>query len=144
MAHAEWKVHPATEFDEEERVWASAKEKGLDFSWSGKLNSNVTRPKVTVFWNGTSPREYQRERQTSLVYTGEMKSGRRHGTGVALHRSGSKYSGQWSENLKEGKGEFWYSNGDYYAGSFHNDLMHGPGQVRLRGRNRLRRNFRRG
>ena len=66
--------------------------------------------------------------QANLVYTGEMKSGRRHGTGVALHRSGSKYSGQWSENLKEGKGEYWYSNGDYYSGSFHNDLMHGPGR----------------
>ena len=66
--------------------------------------------------------------QTILLYTGEMKSGRRHGRGVALYRSGSKYSGQWSENLKEGNGEYWYSNGDYYAGSFHNDLMHGLGR----------------
>jgi hypothetical protein len=126
-AHAEWKVHPATEFDEEERVWASAKEKGLDFSWSGKLNSNheVEGHGILEWYK---PARVRSEAQTSLVYTGEMKSGRRHGTGVALHRSGSKYSGQWSENLKEGKGEFWYSNGDYYAGSFHNDLMHGPGR----------------
>jgi hypothetical protein len=126
-ASADWQVHPATEFNEEERVWASAKEKGLDFSWSGKLNARHEAEGYGVLeWY--KPTQVQGERQTSLVYTGEMNSGRRHGTGVALHRSGSKYSGQWRDNLKEGKGEFWYSNGDYYAGSFHNDLMHGPGR----------------
>ena len=124
-AYADWKVHPATEFNQEERVWASAKEKGLDFSWSGKVNARHEAEGYGVleWFKPAEPRP-----ETSLVYTGEMKSGRRHGTGVALHRSGSKYSGQWSENVKEGKGEYWYSNGDYYAGSFHNDLMHGPGR----------------
>ena len=39
LAHADWVIHPASEFSEEERVWASPKEKGLDFSWSGKLNA---------------------------------------------------------------------------------------------------------
>ena len=45
------------------------------------------------------------ERAASVIYTGEMKAGRRYGTGVELYRSGAKYSGQWSENVKEGKGE---------------------------------------
>ena len=125
IAHADWKVHPATEFSKEERVWATAKEKDLDFSWSGKTNARHEVEGCGVlewFKQGESGRE------TSLVYTGEMKSGRRHGTGVALHLSGSKYSGQWSENLKNGKGEYWYANGDYYAGSFENDVMHGTGR----------------
>jgi hypothetical protein len=124
-AHADWKVHPATEFDEEVRVWATPKESGLDFWWSGKVNARHEAEGYGVleWFKEAEPRP-----QTSLVYTGEMKSGRRHGRGIALYRSGSKYSGQWSENLKEGKGEYWYANGDYYAGAFHNDLMHGSGR----------------
>ncbi len=97
----------------------------MDFSWSGKVNARHEAEGYGVLeWS--EPAEPQAK--PVLVYTGEMRSGRRHGTGVSLHRSGSKYSGQWSENLKEGKGEYWYSNGDHYAGSFHNDLMHGPGR----------------
>ena len=125
VAHADWKVHPASEFSEEERVWASPKEKGLDFSWSGKLNvRHEAEGHGVLEWF----KQNESGRETSLVYTGEMKSGQRHGTGVALHLKGSKYSGQWSDNLKNGKGEYWYSNGDYYAGSFRNDVMHGPGR----------------
>ncbi|HEY5704726.1 MAG TPA: hypothetical protein VIS96_04050 [Terrimicrobiaceae bacterium] len=123
--HADWKVHPATEFDEEVRVWSSSKESGLDFSWSGKTNARHEADGYGVleWFKRAEPRP-----QMSLVYTGEMKSGRRHGTGVALHRSGSKYSGQWSEDLKVGKAEYWYSNGDYYTGAFQNDVMQGPGR----------------
>ena len=97
----------------------------MDFSWSGKVNARHEAEGYGVLeWSepaGLQPKPV-------LVYIGEMRSGRRHGPGVSLHRSGSKYSGQWSENLKEGKGEYWYSNGDHYAGWFHNDLMHGPGR----------------
>ena len=100
-AHADWKVQPATEFDEEVRVWATPKESDLDFSWSGKVNARHEAEGYGVLeWL----KEAEPRPQTILLYTGEMKSGRRHGRGVALYRSGSKYSGQWSENLKEGKG----------------------------------------
>jgi hypothetical protein len=123
-ARADWKVHPRDNYSEEVRVWAAPKESGLDFSWSGKVNARHEAEGYGVleWFEGRS------DQLKSLVYTGEMKAGRRHGTGVLLYRSGSKYSGQWSENVKEGKGEYWYSNGDYYAGLFHNDLMHGPGR----------------
>ena len=123
-AHSDWKVHPATEFEEEVRVWTPSKESSLDFSWSGKVNARHEAEGYGVLeWA-----EVKGNRKEASIYTGEMKAGRRHGTGVLLHRSGSKYSGQWSENVKEGKGDYWYSNGDHYAGSFHNDLMHGPGR----------------
>lgn len=125
VAHADWKVHPATEFSREERVWATAREKGLDFSWSRGVNA---RHEVEGYGVLEWFKIEDNRRAARVIYTGEMKSGRRHGTGIALYLSGSKYSGQWSENLKEGKGEYWYANGDYYAGSFHNDLMHGPGR----------------
>ena len=97
-AHSEWKVHPASEFDEEVRVWASEKESGLDFSWSGKVNARheAEGHGVLEWFKPTKTERIDR------VYTGEMKSGRRHGTGVALYRSGAKYSGQWSDNVKEG------------------------------------------
>ena len=124
--HADWKVDPATEFDEEVRVWATPKESGLDFSWSGRVNAHHEAEGHGVLaW---SRPHTQGRRELIVVYTGEMKSGRRHGAGVALYRSGAKYSGQWHDNVKEGKGEYWYANGDYYSGSFQNDLMHGPGR----------------
>ena len=97
----------------------------MDFSWSGRVNARHQAEGYGILeW--LKPAETRPEE--NLVYTGEMKSGQRHGRGVALHRNGSKYSGQWSENLKEGKGEYWYQNGDYFAGSFRNDVMHGPGR----------------
>jgi hypothetical protein len=37
---ADWRVHPPTEFEEEVRIWASLKESGMDFSWSGRVNAN--------------------------------------------------------------------------------------------------------
>jgi hypothetical protein len=122
---AEWRVHPATEFDEEVRIWASPKESGMDFSWSGRVNANHEAEGYGILeWF----RRGESGPQTSQVYTGEMKSGRRHGMGAALYRSGGKYSGEWSQNVKQGKGEYWYANGDYYAGSFRDDLMHGAGR----------------
>ena len=123
-AQADWKVHPATEFDQEVRVWASAREKDLDFSWSGEVNARHEAEGYGILElvdvkNGGKP---------ISVYTGEMKAGQRSGFGASLHRSGSKYSGQWRENVKEGNGEYWYANGDYYSGSFRNDQMDGPGR----------------
>ena len=124
-AQCEWRVHPGDGYSEEVRVWASPKESGMDFSWSGKANARHEAEGHGILeW--FKPAEARPE--VGLIYSGEMKSGRRHGRGVALHRSGSKYSGQWRENLKEGQGEFWYQNGDYYSGSFQNDVMHGPGR----------------
>ena len=86
-------MHPASEFDEEVRVWASEKERGLDFSWSGKVNArHEAEGNGVLEWF----RPTQKRKESIVVYTGEMKSGRRHGAGVALYRSGAKYSGQWT------------------------------------------------
>ncbi len=125
LALADWKVHPASEFDSEVRVWASAKERDLDFSWSGKVNARHEAEGYGILeWFRSTPDG----KETMVTYTGEMSSGRRHGMGVAVYHSGAKYSGQWSDNVKAGKGDYWYSNGDFYVGSFQNDLMHGPGR----------------
>ncbi len=123
-SHADWKVHPATEFDQEVRVWASTKESNLDFSWSGEVNSGHEAEGDGVLeWA-----EVNDGRKPASVYSGEMKAGRRRGFGVSLHRSGSKYCGEWRDNVKEGRGEYWYANGDYYSGLFRNDRMDGPGR----------------
>lgn len=124
-AQGDWKVHPGDGYSQEVRVWTSSQQRDLDFWWSGKVNARHEAEGYGVleWFKWAEPR-----REVFGVYTGEMKSGRRHGTGVALYRSGSKYSGHWNEDLKEGKGDYWYSNGDYYSGSFHNDLMHGTGR----------------
>jgi hypothetical protein len=125
-ARADWKVHPRNDYSEEVRVWASSKESGMDFSWSGKTNARHEAEGYGVL-DWFIPGKLAAPLSV-LVYTGEMKAGRRQGTGVALYRSGSKYSGEWSADVREGKGEYWYSNSDYYSGLFHNDLMHGPGR----------------
>ena len=108
------------------RVWASPKEAGMNFFWQGRTNARHEAEGHGILdW---SKAEKNGQSAPSLVYTGEMKAGRRHGTGILLQRSGAKYSGQWSENVKEGKGEYWFSNGDFYSGLFHNDVMHGTGR----------------
>lgn len=124
-ARAGWMVHQKDEYSDEVRVWASPKESGLDFSWSGRVNArHEAEGYGTLEWlNKTKDQPV-----SVFIYTGDMKAGRREGTGVLLFRSGAKYSGEWRDNVKEGKGEYWYSNGDYYTGRFHNDLMDGPGR----------------
>jgi hypothetical protein len=118
--------------DDEVRVWASPKEAGMDFNWSGKTNARHEAEGFGILeWYKMekTPHAGGNPSQVSqLVYTGELKAGRRDGTGTSLPKSGAKYSGQWKDNLKEGKGEYWFSNGDYYAGQFHNDVMQGAGR----------------
>jgi len=122
-AGADWVQHGQGE--DEVRVWASPKEAGMSFNWSGKTNARHEAEGVGILeWYKIE----KQQRIVNLVYTGELKAGRRDGTGVSLQRSGAKYSGQWSNNVKAGKGEYWYANGDYYAGLFRNDVMHGAGR----------------
>ena len=124
-ARADWKIKHPGEGPEEVRVWASPKEVGMDFNWSGRTNARREAEGFGVLeWYKTE----NNQRILNLVYTGELKAGQRHGTGVAIHLSGAKYSGQWKAHMKEGRGEYWYSNGDYYAGLFQKDVMHGPGR----------------
>jgi hypothetical protein len=126
---AEWKTNQPGQGPDEVRVWASPKETGLDFHWSGKTNARHEAEGFGILeWYKMEKNPEGFGRVANSVYTGELKAGKRHGTGVAVYRSGAKYSGQWKANVKEGKGEYWYSSGDYYAGFFQNDLMHGTGR----------------
>jgi hypothetical protein len=132
-AQAEFRImHPGE--DDEVRVWASPKEAGMDFNWSGGTNARHEAEGFGILeWYKMEKTPHAGgmvypSRVSQLVYTGELKAGRRDGTGISLPKSGAKYSGQWKDNLKEGRGEYWFSNGDYYSGQFHNDLMQGAGR----------------
>jgi hypothetical protein len=125
-------IHPGE--DDEVRVWASPKETGMDFNWSGGTNTRHEAEGFGILeWYKMEKTPHAGRKDyprlvSQFVYTGELKAGRRDGTGISLPKSGAKYSGQWKDNLKEGNGEYWFSNGDYYAGQFHNDVMQGAGR----------------
>ena len=98
--------------DDEVRVWASPKEAGMDFNWSGGTNARHEAEGFGILeWYKMEKTPHAGgmvypSRVSQLVYTGELKAGRRDGTGISLPKSGAKYSGQWKDNLKEGKGEY--------------------------------------
>jgi hypothetical protein len=121
MAAAEWKVQPATEWNEEVRVWDPSPELNLSFVWSGAGNANKEA-------QGEGTLEWRDEKGPVSIYDGELSGGKRNGDGNWLHRSGSKYSGQWKNNLKHGQGKYWLKNNDYYEGEFREDKLHGSGK----------------
>ena len=128
-ARSDWAIHPASEFSEEERVWASAKEKGLDFSWSGRVNArHEAEGRGVLEWFKQD--QSQRENELGLHWRNEIGPAPRHGRcpspqRIEILRPVERQSQEW-------EGDYWYSNGDYYAGSFRNDVMHGPAGMFLR------------
>ena len=49
-------------------------------------------------------------------YSGQWKSGRRHGIGGYIFAGGDKYQGEWASDQRVGKGMCEYANGDVYQG----------------------------
>ena len=62
-------------------------------------------------------------------YTGEWKSGKKHGQGVYTWADGQRYAGQWVEGRKQGFGKYSWPNGDWYEGEFLNGNYHGQGTL---------------
>jgi hypothetical protein len=60
-------------------------------------------------------------------YEGEIREGKRWGTGTLVFDSGDKYTGEWKNGMKEGFGTYSYANGDQYEGQWQQDRMHGHG-----------------
>jgi hypothetical protein len=118
-----WAVNPKTEWSDEVRVWDSALQLGLEFSWSGKVN-----PEKEADGPGTLVWTDPRTQQAVSTYIGAMKNGKRSGQGKWFHNSGAKYEGEWRDNLKDGEGRYFFSNGDYYEGNFRADRMAGTGR----------------
>jgi hypothetical protein len=59
-------------------------------------------------------------------YYGEIKNGKRNGTGVNVNGS-NMYNGQWKDNKRDGEGTMVFANGDKYDGKWKDDKMNGEG-----------------
>ena len=139
LAHADWKVHPASEFEEEVRVWASDKERGLDFSWSGKVNGRHEAEGYGVLeWFKTE----DDQRAASVIYTGEMKAGRRHGMGVSLLTQRGEILRPMERERQRGQGRVLVFERRLLRRFVSQRPYAWTRQIRFRGRNRLRRNVR--
>lgn len=68
-----------------------------------------------------------------VVYRGEMKGNKRHGTGVMHFADGVVYQGQWEEDYPSGFGVELYPEGFVYKGEFKRDCRHGLGVLQCPG-----------
>lgn len=95
------------------------------------------------------------DRDSSYIYTGELKNGKRtgkakcisnsiwgydtyegdfqddmhHGKGTMAYADGDKYVGQWKDGSYYGQGTMTYADGDKYVGQWKYDMRHGQGTM---------------
>ena len=95
------------------------------------------------------------DRDSSYIYTGELKNGKRtgkakcisnsiwgydtyegdfqddmhHGQGTMAYADGDKYVGQWKDGSYYGQGTMTYADGDKYVGQWKYDMRHGQGTM---------------
>ncbi len=77
-------------------------------------------------------------------YEGEIRGGRRWGTGTLVFDNGDKYVGEWRDNMKHGEGTYFFANGDRYEGHWRNDRMNGRGIYYYKSGSRYKGSFRGG
>jgi len=63
----------------------------------------------------------------SESYIGQWKNGLRDGQGTYTYAGGDRYEGQWREGKMCGHGIYYYKSGNRYEGGFKNDMRHGRG-----------------
>eukprot|EP00811_Abedinium_folium_P036459 NODE_9166_length_1442_cov_10.377947.p1 GENE.NODE_9166_length_1442_cov_10.377947~~NODE_9166_length_1442_cov_10.377947.p1 ORF type:complete len:346 (-),score=63.58 NODE_9166_length_1442_cov_10.377947:288-1325(-) len=75
------------------------------------------------------------------TYSGQMKDGIPHGTGVQWWPNGCEYSGGWKDGAAQGLGTLIMSNGGLYEGEWFDGRKHGRGFERLAGADEYRGSF---
>jgi len=77
-------------------------------------------------------------------YTGEFKSGKRHGKGIYYYGNNNKYMGEWLNDLREGEGKLSFGNGDVYTGNFRSNRIEGQGSMDFKSGDRYTGNWKSG
>lgn len=90
-------------------------------------NSTTSTLDTTAMANELSAPDKERLEYADGYYVGQVKNGKRHGTGEFFHKSGNIVVGQFVEDRLEGYGEFFWTNGNIYKGEFKNFKLHGKG-----------------
>ena len=81
---------------------------------------------------------------SNFRYEGEIRNGRRWGTGTLVFDNGDKYVGEWKNGMKDGFGTYYYANGDRYEGQWRNDRINGQGVYYYKSGSRYEGNFKAG
>lgn len=64
---------------------------------------------------------------STIVYEGDLKDGKREGLGVQKWPEGTIYEGEWKNDRAQGKGKLKHRGGDVYEGEWCNDKANGFG-----------------
>lgn len=104
------------------KVWTANPKPDQEVRWSGKcLDGKATgRGKATWSLNADG-------KEVVSIYIGQMKDGKRHGTGSQYFADGARYYGEYQNNLPHGFGIYTSPDGGRYEGKYRNGKMHGAG-----------------
>ena len=67
--------------------------------------------------------------ETSLIYSGSWKRGKRHGKGWIIYSPGNWYEGEWVEDMEHGCGVRQYEENSRYQGMWYEGKHHGKGTM---------------
>ncbi len=101
------------------KAYNSSVEPEDSLTWSGSCQGGYASGNGTLQWysNGNPGSEYQ----------GEMRGGKRHGTGTYKWTDGRSYDGGWANNSYDGKGVLTNSNGTKVISTFADGKYTGDG-----------------
>jgi hypothetical protein len=67
------------------------------------------------------------EYSTRETYQGEIRDGKKHGTGIFEANNGDIYLGEWESDFYSGEGILIKKNGERYEGQMKKGVRHGDG-----------------
>jgi hypothetical protein len=103
-------------------VWNPLPQTDERIEWSGPCVQGVASGSGTQTDRFRDAGGWQVER-----YVGEMRDGRRDGTGTQYYENGDRFEGQFRANLRVGHGTYVHADGSRYDGEFVDDTMSGLG-----------------
>ena len=73
-------------------------------------------------------KEVKNARDVDGIYTGLLRNGLKHGSGVLITQKGDRYEGEFKDGLKHGYGILHSAIGECYKGNFKDGQFHGYGR----------------
>ncbi len=103
-------------------VWNANPQSNERVTWSGACAEGKAEGRGTQVWRYLEDGDWKESK-----YTGEMKDGKRHGSGVYVRASGSRYEGGYRDGKKHGRGIYVWASGSRYEGGYRDGKKHGRG-----------------
>jgi hypothetical protein len=120
-------------------VWNALPQADERIEWSGPCPQGVAGGSGTQTDRFRDAGGWRVER-----YVGQMRDGRRDGTGTQHYENGDRFEGQFRANQRVGHGTYVHADGSRYDGDFEDDRMSGVGTFAYATGARYRGHFRDG